>query len=473
VSWTAGKRAVQTLGNARFDLQEVTTIEGDYGSFRLPPNFVRMIPELASAAPGDSVQYLTSYAWGLNKMFLPRGDSATSVDPAPSYGGGRKIVSGSYTLSLWRSSALAPVQAQNLDEEILVTIPFDTSPLSASDQQSFLTGSTTQCLHWESSPTSSDPFFPASPWSSTGCRVQSIQRALSDDGTFLSNKGTVTCACNHLTTFAVANGVQPVRFVAPTPLYGDVFQAESGHAINFTARAISDLSSLVRISVEGIQLINGTQAFKPPQVVNLLQGMCVGVDASGSCTTWSSELSFSWTPAAAGDYTLYLALSHKNAVFERRAVSIRVLFCEHFMLQGQSLRDIAGLYHTSWQALFALNPQIANPREVNSMPSGRSWLCGSSGCLTSSGETSGVRVRIGKVVRVAENQTVAELVAATGSSLVQLARHNTGRLKTVDNSMEIYDIVPPGQTRSDRYNVSYTGVELCLISSLADGCYLN
>ncbi len=466
VSWKAGKRTLGSLANARFDIDEVRTAEGDYGSFHLPASFVESVPELASAAPGDSVQYVTSYSWGINRMF-----PEMLADP-PSFGN-RKMVSGTFTLSMWRSSSIAPLAVQNLPEEIMVTMPFDTSKLSTSQQKSFLTGSTALCLHWESSTPSSDPFYTSSPWSTSGCRVDSIQRALGDDGVPMDFKGTVTCACNHLTMFTIAYGVPPARFVAPTPLYGDVFQAESGNAINFTAVAVSELSSSVRIMIEGIRLINNTQAFKAPQVIHSMQGLCVAVDASGSCTLWSSEVSFTWTPAVSGDFVLYLTLFHQGLHVERRKVSIRALFCEHYMQQGQSLRDVASMYHTSWQALFALNPQIPNPRAVRSTPSGRSWLCGTGGCLSSIEESAGVRVRIGKIVAVAEHQTVAELVMATGSSLVQLARHNTGRLKTMGDSSEIYDIVPPGQTRSAKYNVSYAGVELCLISSLADGCYLN
>jgi len=126
---------------------------------------------------------------------------------------------------------------------------------------------------------------------------------------------------------------------------------------------------------------------------------------------------FSWTPRDAGDFVMDLTLTWTPSggagtplVVSTRAVRARVLFCEHFLQAGQTLRDVAAQYRLSWQALFALNPEIGNPRVVRTLPEARTWQCGGGGHSAQGcevlGALSGSRVRIGRVLTLGAGQVL-------------------------------------------------------------------
>lgn len=456
VSAFVAKRSVQALNSARFEMEPATTLERDIPSFRLPAGLASFVPELMNASSTDSVDV-----------------SSWFVAKAPAQGD-RTLVTGTYALTLWLSSAYEPLPVKHLPDgkEILVTIPFDTSSLPTdTDRSRFLDG-TAECLHWIGGDRSENPLDMGSMWSPLGCRVQSISRGLSDAGVLLNDRGAVTCACTHLTTFAVSYGLPRWRFVEPTPRNGDVFQAEAGVPIAFTVRAETERVGRLVLEIQRLEELE--PSFSLPALTAVIQSRCIST-VQGMCVLNATESVFTWTPAQSGDYSMAILLKIGGIVADRRTVHLRVLFCEYFMTQRQTLREVAALYQTSWQALFTINPQIPNPRRVKAEAAGRPWLCdSSSGCSLATGsDSAGVRVNVGKVVLVAENQTITDLVAATGSSLTQLVKHNHGRLMTIGDSGDVFDLVPPGQMRSKDYNISYAGVELCLISSMADGCYLN
>ena len=127
---------------------------------------------------------------------------------------------------------------------------------------------------------------------------------------------------------------------------------------------------------------------------------------------------FSWTPRDSGDFVLDLTLAWTASdgagaplVVSTRAVRARVLFCEHFLQAGQTLRDVAAIYRLSWQALFALNPEIANPRVVRTLPEARTWQCGgeahSAQACEVLGALAGSRVRIGRVLTLGAAQVLS------------------------------------------------------------------
>ena len=445
VSWVAGKRTISQLeGEGRFVMAEAQTNDREVPSFTLPAGFVASTPDLSAMQADSSVIFVRS--------------SANVGTP----------ISQAYTLSLFDSASSERIVASNLAEPILISIPFDIQSLTASQQSDFMSGEAVRCLHWVGEIPSGDPtMLPNSPWSSTGCRLQSISSALANDGTVAATRGSAVCACNHLTTFVVDYGFQPVRFDAATPQRGDVYQAEAGVPVVFTARGISTVSSGISVSLMGLPDLY--PSFSAAAFTPITIGSCA-VTLSAACVEWESRSDFSWTPKESGDYDLTIVLSSSGTEIETRDISIRVLFCEHYIRAGQSLRDVAQIVHTTWQALFVLNPEITRPENVPVVAGGRTVVCDDTGCALDVLQTPGARIRIGKVVAVGYNETVADIVGLTGSTMTSLVRHNAMRLQKLSD--DVYDIVPPGERVSADHNVTYTGVGLCMVSPMAENCFL-
>jgi len=151
-----------------------------------------------------------------------------------------------------------------------------------------------------------------------------------------------------------------------------------------------------------------------------------------------------------------------------RILYVRVLFCEDFLLAGETLQDVAIRNDMPWQALFAINPQIRNPRILQAESQGRTWTCSGGTCVLA-GQTPGTRVKIGRLYTVPRDQSLTDVVTSLGSSFTQLARHNMKRLEAVLDGTLVFDI-------ANRHNVttgteiSYMGEEFCVVSRLADGC---
>jgi len=368
------------------------------------------------------------------------------------------ILSGAVTATVSHTNDIAPELLEGLPGEVLVTVPISTVGMQSGLEAGVYAGSAIQCVHWIGADAES-PLQPG-PWSSSGCRVAAVEPVLDAAGE-PQGLGTVTCACTHLTTFAVRLNSDPVRFVAPTPAWGDVFQVESGNAIAFDVAATTfgdGTTSVVLGGVSGAALLS----YEAPELSPGANGTYV----------------FSWVPRDPGDFTIELTLLWTAADgteyrVETRAVRARVLFCEHFLQAGETLRDVAAAYSLSWQALFVLNPEIANPRVVRAVEASRTWQCGAQGCAML-GPLSGARVRIGRVLTLEAGQHIHDVVESLGATYTQLARHNIRRIESLaglpaSSPAVVFDI--ENRHNSSGAEVPYTGESMCIVSPLSDSCF--
>jgi hypothetical protein len=368
-----------------------------------------------------------------------------------STGTGLELVSG--TMGVTLSAAAGHNISSGVVGKVQITIPVDTSNLEAAKSEMFFSGQSVQCVFWKNLPVSPSPV-DFGRWSSYGCRSLSVSRKLDASGEPISNRGLVTCQCDHLTHFAVGFGDSKVRFLqsSDTPRSGDWFHVQSGEVVAFKV----DTESAAGVYTE-VRLPSGSLSARGSfsQPTFLMTDKLSGV------------YTFEWTPRDAGDYHLQIELLGDGELVDTQVVHVRVLFCEEILLANETLQDVAIRNDMAWQALFAINPQIQNPHVFEQESQGRTWKCRNGACALS-GETQGTRIKIGRVYTVPGDQTLADIVTSLGSSFTQLARHNMKRLEALMDDAPVYDIAH----RHDANNteISYVGEQFCVVSRLADGC---
>jgi len=289
-------------------------------------------------------------------------------------------------------------------------------------------------------------------WSNVGCKATSVSRKLDASGVPMNALGLVTCQCNHLTHFAVGFGETKVRFLqAPgSARSGDVYQVLSGGIVSFDVDIVDEIGAGSEVQV--LSITPTGRSFSPPRFKEKGHGV----------------YQFEWTPRDAGTYRIEIELMVDGELVDVRTVYVRVLFCEDFLLAGETLQDVAFRNGMPWQVLFAINPQIENPRMLQAEPQGRTWTC-NEGMCSLTGQTPGTRVKIGRLYTVPRDQTLTDVVTSLGSSFTQLARHNMKRLEAVMDGTPVFDIAARHNVTTGT-EISYVGEEFCVVSGLADGC---
>jgi len=362
--------------------------------------------------------------------------------------GNRRMVSGSIAVTVSLATDAEPANVSGVDDEILLKIPVSTtSVLLDEETDRFFEDWNAQCVYWVGA---SDPSgLNEGSWSTAGCRTQRVESELDAAGERIFGRGFVTCACTHLSTFAVAFGPAPI---ALSPSYGDVFVVESG----VTLRIPINLTSLT--GSPGITLDSVTPEMESFEAAQLVMD-----------SVFSGQLT--WTPRSAGDFRIQLTLTSDGVLVRRHVFFVKVLFCEHFMMSGETLGSVAPIYGIAWQALYAINPQIPSPGQIATEPIARTWRCDLDGCQFV-GEAGGARIRIGRTLTVGRRESVYSLVETTGASYTQLARHNVRRLESLssfDPDSGVFDV-------EHRHNATggeetYSGESLCVVSTFSDGCF--
>lgn len=338
------------------------------------------------------------------------------------------------------------------DGTVEITLPVNTSTLSAEDTDTFFENHMVQCVYWKDAEmdTSALDF---GRWSNFGCKSTSVSRRLDSNGEPINTLGFVTCQCNHLTNFAVGFGEAKVRFVrTPTSVRdGDVYQVKSGDRVSFELDIEDEVGGA---DVRKRSLTPAARSFSPVRFeINQATGL----------------VEFEWTPRDAGTYRLEIELMLGEELVDTVIVTIRVLFCEDFLQAGETLQDVAIRNDMPWQALFAINPQIQNPRVLKTQSLGqRTWICNGGTCVLR-GQSPGALVKIGRIYTVAQDETIADVVTSLGSSFTQLERHNMKRIEAVMDGSRIFDI-DHRHNATTGSEISYVGEEFCVVSRLADGC---
>jgi len=337
-------------------------------------------------------------------------------------------------------------------------MPVDTSNLTASEMGDFFNLQDVLCVYWkaEGVGASSVDF---GQWSNYGCKATAVSRQRDASGNEISDKGLVTCKCNHLTNFAVAFGQAKVRFlqVPGTPRPGDLYQVQSGSRVHFEVDIVDELGLGGRVGEPHLMpYVPHGRSFSDPHFEP-------GHPHHGATDAYS----FEWTPRDPGDYVVEIDLFVGQELIDIRIFYVRVLFCEDYLLAGETLQDVAFRNRLPWQALFAINPGIQNPRNMKAKPAGRTWICVDGDCNLA-GDLPGARVNIGRRYTVQQGDTLFSIVNGFGSSFTQLARYNTKRLEAVLDGEAVFDIAHRHNATGSE--VSYVGEEFCVVSRLADGC---
>ena len=359
------------------------------------------------------------------------------------------LVSRMYSLAISSGTYL---EANNvtLTEEIILGIPFNLSTkLKASDILVFGRKESILCLSW--APLESNPVDPGSSWSSNECRVHDLSFAVTVDGSLSTDNGIVFCACKRISAYAVAFGLSPVRFIAPTPSWGSTLDVESGNMLKINLAAVYPLSKTYDTPYIVIRM--------NPEPTNSWSNVSL-ISWLGNCTNQSQEAAcvfatFTWVPRAKGTSVLDFCLLVQGSIVEIIRVFVNIIFCEHIIRPGETLQQIAMMYQTSWQALFAINQQLRNPNDISSCMQNIFESCNS----------TGARVQIGRIVQVKKNQSIAGIVQGLSGSFTEVAIHNYHRLNPYsDDTSEETTVFDLNQVHSE-------AEDICVISMMADECF--
>lgn len=327
------------------------------------------------------------------------------------------------------------------------------------------------------------------PWSSRGCRIEAVRVSVNSAGEDAFGLGTVVCACNHMSTYALVFREEPVRFRSPTPDDGDMMIVTAGHTLKFPVRAVATTGKGVhKIALSKLQVSPGSLSFVAAALAPSNSSSHLQLQQDSSMLVVNANVS--WTPMVEGSFSLSLGLIADGEPIETRRWRVRVLFCEHYVRKGESLQSIANSFGTSWQALFSINPSLQQASDISvqmNVRYGRLWSCdpplhvagGSVHYQTEAEEVEelfdhkctiigGDReplgdtvLRVGQVVGPFDqsNQNVAHLVQDVGGSLKQTLAMNPSRIHLVSKSPLIADMIH-----------SYGDGRICLVSSLSKEC---
>jgi len=368
-------------------------------------------------------------------------------------------------------------------EEVFVTLPFNASALPATDIERVYRREGIACLTWQGHDADvQDP----QPWSTTGCRVDSVRMAQDEAGREAFGLGAVVCACSHMSTFALSFREEPTRFEDPTPHYGDLLYITAGHLLQFPVRAVGQGVNSVR--VENLAAQPASRSFRnailsPAQPSSQQPHQHL----AGAQVV---EANVSWTPMEPGSYTLTLSLLADDKLVETREWRVVVLFCQHYVRHGDTLHSVANAYGTSWQGLFSINPQLAQLPDLSlqrNVRYGRLWSCDPplhamrGAGVTSQTEDEEVEelfdhrckvvvadrqplgdltLNVGLVLGpLQEAQNVPALVRNVSASLRQTLAMNPSRIDVISEHPLVADMMHP---HGDR--------RLCVVSSWSDEC---
>ena len=188
------------------------------------------------------------------------------------------------------------------DQEVHVVLPFNASMLSPNDVQRVYRREGVSCVTWQGDVDQEQP------WSSKGCRIETIRVATDETGADVIGLGSVVCACSHMSTFALSWREEAVRFESPTPDTGDLFVLTAGHVLRFHVSALATASAAkktILLSQLGVQPVP-TRSFTNLTLIPAVATSDLQEQADASLTRVNATLS--WTPMIAGSYSLSLGL---------------------------------------------------------------------------------------------------------------------------------------------------------------------
>ena len=187
------------------------------------------------------------------------------------------------------------------EEEVYVTLPFDASRLSAEEIERVYRREGVSCVTWQGNDADMQD---AQPWSTRGCRIESVHIALDAAGREAFGLGSVVCACSHMSTYALSFREASVRFDEPTPQHGDLLYVTAGHLLHFPVRAVGT----------GVSHVNLTQLISRPESQSFKDASLSPAGASSLrqqqhvAGMQVVDGNVSWTPMQAGSYVLSLGL---------------------------------------------------------------------------------------------------------------------------------------------------------------------
>ena len=145
------------------------------------------------------------------------------------------------------------------------------------------------------------------PWSSRGCRIEAVRVSVNSAGEDAFGLGTVVCACNHMSTYALVFREEPVRFRSPTPDDGDMMIVTAGHTLKFPVRAVATTGKGVhKIALSKLQVSPGSLSFVAAALAPSNSSSHLQLQQDSSMLVVNANVS--WTPMVEGSFSLSLGL---------------------------------------------------------------------------------------------------------------------------------------------------------------------
>ena len=467
-AWTIGQQPVQLHGGTGF-LSTLSDLNGVSLSFNSDsnhpvysqPDVVLMLPaELPRGLAGKD-ELASVSAWVISERLYQQMTEMIivisptfTIDIAPFVGYGHNP-----------SLEVTPVSFTN---SILFSLRFNGSELSKDDQDRAAAGQGISCVMW-----SIDQLSGSGIWNDSACAVESIQIDPSSD-TLKGVTGLVLCSCSDFGTFAVtytssSANTDPsaeffgVQWSESTPSDGDELVIGAGRTLTIAVVALSKSKVPWYLTSKGYRTAPCTVTFnvggEPFEALTVngsakLSDAVVSEVSNGplfaQTTTWNFTLSAAWTLTRAetaeghSDVNIKAELLEDPSGGSLRQWNLRILDCETLVQTGDTLDAIAARYGTSARILFAINPMLSSPGMLPAPLSGifpaSSWDCGSENgrpCTPTSlalRGAGGTRLRIGRLVHVPTNVSLADAVAQFGGSLRHIADQNPSRVTVLSQS---------------------------------------
>ena len=137
-----------------------------------------------------------------------------------------------------------------------------------------------------------------------------------------------------------------------------------------------------------------------------------------------------------------------QAAVDMRCYNVSITFCEHMVLgEGETLRSIAPSYTLPWRTLWWLNPTVQYADQPLS---------------------PGTRVSVGRVYRVAANETMEYFVREFGSTWSHTLEENPEKVNYLRQNAggPVGTNVVDLNYKDYQKRVTYEGVEYCIVSKM-------
>jgi hypothetical protein len=355
-----------------------------------------------------------------------------------------------------------------LTRPIVISLVYNTTNYSPEIQRKIVSDRLIRCVWWSVNETSG-----GGEWVDTGCSLETIQSSEDLSGQFIGI-GTVHCSCSQPATFAAeldlsgisilpisVPTVSLVRWDPDTPNNLDELVVAAGEELKLKIVAFS--------ITETPWKSNAAAAAAPSSLVLTIGSKIVGDSESSGVwvslpdvvetsidpqyfqrTAWILTLSSAWTLAFSGnmsnhrEQSIHALLSGETSGDKTRAWTMRILDCEILVGRDENLNFISARFRTSPRLIFAINPFLAQLGNVQAptQPTRAQWTCSSGRYCSNEIEklAGGIRLKIGRKIRVLGNASVVQQIRQMGGSLVDVAGRNPGLITSVTSSGLVVDL---------------------------------